>query len=263
MKKFTLTAALLLLFTTFSFSQDSTRFSTDFKFGCDFMSRYIWRGLNCGGDGPSIQPTLKLDFGTTSHKFTVGAWGAYTFGPTSSQEIDLYAAYTFKELLTLTVTDYFFPGLYGDKRNDYFYYWSDSTGHVYEASVMFNGTRKIPFTFLVATNFYGNDARHLKKINDSTFEEKGIQFSTYLELGFKTSIKGIDFNAFIGGTVNKPDYYPVGTCYYGNTKAGITNVGIKLSKAIPVTEKFSIPVQVSLIANPLQNRFYLVFGFSI
>jgi hypothetical protein len=27
-----------------------------FDFGADIMSRYIWRGLDLGGPGPSIQP---------------------------------------------------------------------------------------------------------------------------------------------------------------------------------------------------------------
>ncbi|MDD4603603.1 MAG: hypothetical protein PHF97_12575, partial [Bacteroidales bacterium] len=64
-------------------------------------------------------------------------------------------------------------------------------------------------------------------------------------------------------TVTAPKTERHETGYYANTKAGITNVGIKLSRAIPISEKFSIPVQASLIANPLQNKFYIVFGITI
>jgi len=256
-------SALLLFFAGSTYSQDSTKWSADFQIGSDFMSRYLWRGLNLGGSGPSIQPTLKLNIGNSNHQFSIGAWGAYTFGPTANQEADLFVSYTFKGLVTLMVTDYFFPDLYTGKRNDYFCYTSDSTGHVFEGLIMFNGTAKFPFTLLVATNFYGNDARRMKKVNDTTFVENGIQYSTYIELGFKKHIKGFDFNAFVGGTINNPDTGLNETGYYANTAAGLTNVGIKVARAIPVTGSYSIPIQASLIANPLQNKFYIVFGFSL
>jgi hypothetical protein len=263
MKRFCLgMLALLLLLPKFSFSQDSKKITADFQIGADIMSRYIWRGINLGGTGPSIQPTLKLNVGNADHLFSIGGWGAYTFGPTSNQEVDMIVSYTFKGMLTLLVTDYFFPGLYNDKHDQYFYYRQDSTGHVFEGMVMFNGTNKIPFTLMVATNFYGNDARRMKEVNDSTFIEDGLQYSTYIELGFKKTIKRFDFNAFVGGTVTSPNNSRHETGYYANTKAGFTNIGIKVARAIPVTEKYSIPIQASLIANPLQNKFYIVFGIS-
>ena len=38
---------------------------------------------------------------------------------------------------------------------------------------------------------------------------------------------------------------------------------IKLSKAIQITEKFALPVQAALIANPMENKLYIVFGFTL
>lgn len=258
---FVVTAMALFIFGS-AYSQDN-KVGASFQIGSDFMSRYIWRGLNLGGAGPSIQPTLKLNVGNSDHLFTVGGWGAYTFSATANQEVDLFASYTFKGMVTVMVTDYFFPELNTGHRDKYFCYTKDSTGHVFEGLVMFNGTPKIPFTLMVATNFYGNDARKMERVNDSTYAADGIQYSTYIELGFKKTIKGFDFNAFVGGTVNNPDESMNETGYYGNTKAGLTNVGIKVARAIPITEKFSLPIQASLIANPLQNKFYLVFGFTL
>ena len=262
MKRLYFATAILLLLSGTTFPQTSKKFSADFQVGADFMSRYIWRGLNLGGTGPSIQPALKLNVGNTDHLFSIVAWGAYTFSATANEEVDLMASYTYKGMLTLMVTDYFFPGLNTGMRDQYFYYKQDSTGHVFEGMIMFNGTEKIPFTLVVATNFYGNDARKMKQITDSTFAENGLQYSTYIELGFKKRIKTFDFNAFVGGTVNSPKSGRQETGYYANTKAGFTNIGIKVARAIPVTEKYSIPIQASLIANPLQNKFYIVFGIS-
>lgn len=259
-----LTAVLLLILVCGSFAQDTkTACKAEFQAGVDLMSRYVWRGLNLGGAGPSIQPNLKLNIGTPDHNFSIGAWGAYTFSATANQEVDFFVSYTYKSMFTVMVTDYFFPDLYTDQRDKYFYYAQDSTGHVFEGCLMFNGTEKIPFTLMVATNFYGNDAKRMKEVNDTTFAEDGLQYSTYIELGFKKNIKGFDFNAFVGGTVNNPDEDLRETGFYSNTKAGFTNVGIKVAKGIPITEKYSLPVQVSLIANPMQSKFYIVFGLTI
>jgi len=243
--------------------QEAGKFGASFQFGADFMSRYIWRGLDLGGKSPSIQPTLKLNLGNENHLISIGGWGAYTFSATANEEVDLFLSYTFKGIFSVMVTDYFFPDLNTGEKNDYFRYSADSTGHVFEGALLFHGTNKVPVTFMVATNFYGNDAKRMKKVNDSTFVEDGIQYSTYLELGYKHNIKGVDFNAFIGGTINSPNTGNMEMGYYANTKAGFTCVGIKVAKAIPVTDKYSIPIQASLIANPLQNRLYLTFGFSL
>jgi hypothetical protein len=243
-------------------AQESLKWNASFQFGADLMSRYIWRGINFGGNGPAIQPTLKFNVGNNHHLFTLGAWGSYSVCNTSSEECDLFLSYTFRDILSLMVTDYFFPGAYTGERDQYFCYSQDSTGHVFEGAILFNGTRKIPLTFLAALNFYGNDAHRMKKINDTTFVENGLQYSTYIELGFKAVIKGIDFNAFIGGTLTSPDTDRHETGYYLNSTAGITNIGIKVSKSIPVTEKYSIPVQASLITNPMLGKIYLIFGLS-
>jgi hypothetical protein len=255
--------SLFLLTAQGLIAQPSEKMTADWQLGADFMSRYIWRGLDLGGPAPSIQPSAKVTLGNPKHQFALGAWGAYTFSPTANQELDLTLGYTYKGVVTVSVTDYFFPGLNTGVKDDYFRYNSDSTGHVFEGALMFNGTAKIPFTFLAAVNFYGNDARRMKKVNDSTFTEDGIQYSTYLELGYKQQIKGVDMTLFAGGTITNPDEAMQETGYYLNTKAGLTNVGIKLAKGIRITESYILPVQASLIANPLQNRLFMVFGFTL
>jgi hypothetical protein len=40
-------------------------------------------------------------------------------------------------------------------------------------------------------------------------------------------------------------------------------VGISARKEIPLTEKFALPVSVSLITNPQAGKIYLVFGISL
>jgi hypothetical protein len=230
-------------------------------FGCDLMSRYVWRGLDLGGASPSVQPSLKLGLCSkdSSHAITLGFWGAYTTGPTANQEADLYLSYTYNNMLSLSVTDYFFPDLNQGIRNDYFEYRPDSTGHVYEGVLSFNGTKKIPVTFLFAMNFYGNDAR---KINSDS-STGDIVMSKYLELGYKKTIRGTDLNVFLGFALDDPKEKLGATGYYLNEKPGIINVGIKASGKVKITDDYSLPLQCSVVSNPELNKIYMVFGISL
>lgn len=215
--------------------------------GADLVSRYIWRGIDFG-NSPAIQPSLELGYGG----FAFGAWGSYATNDANYQEADLYVSYTFSEVFTLMVTDYFFPdGTVAS--NNYFEYKKDKTGHVFEGALAFNGTDNFPLTAMVATNFAGADARTA---------DNDLMYSTYIELGYSTNIHETSFNCFIGGTVNDPDKEKGETGYYG-PGAGIINIGITAEKEIQITEKFALPVNVSVITNPQQENIYFVLGISL
>jgi hypothetical protein len=239
------------------FSQDES----PVQLGADVMSRYIWRGVNLGGSSPSLQPWIKYNMKSkdSNHVLSLGAWGAYTFSQTSNQEVDLYLTYTYKSVISLTVTDYFFPEYYSTMgRSRYFGYDKDSTCHVFEGVLSFNGTEKIPFTFLFAVNFYGNDARKIN--NDGS--SRDIFMTKYVEVGYKKNIKGIDFNAFIGAALDKPNKDKGELGFYGNKTSGIINLGVKVSKSIQISDKYVLPVQASLITNPEAENIFLTFGIS-
>lgn len=252
------TALLMTAVTVFAQDKEEEKLSI-FDVKADLMSRYIWRGCDLGGESPSIQPSFLVNLGDTNHAISISSWAAYNFN-TATQEVDLSVAYTFKEFLTVTVYDYYFPGntAYTASQKKYFEYGKDSTGHLYEGSVSFNGTDKIPFTFLFAMNFYGMDAYSLN--DDGT--KKGIVMSKYIELGFKKTIRGVDFNAFIGAALDDPDEHKSELGYYYNKSAGIVNIGVKAAKEVKITEHYSLPIQASFIVNPEAEKAYLVFGIS-
>jgi len=215
----------------------------------DIMSRYIWRGLNLGGSSPSIQPALELGAGN----FTLGAWGAYSMNPAiAHQEVDLYASYTFADLVTLTATDYFLPNE-DTLPNRYFNFKKDETTHLLELSAKIGGTEKVPFSLMVATNLYGADA---KKENGNN------QFSTYFELGYDFQVSETSCSAFLGFTTTKFDPDKGETGYYG-TGPGVINLGITANRDIRITDSFSLPVNASLITNPQAENIFLVFGISL
>ena len=227
-------------------AQEVEKATSPFSLSLDMMSRYVWRGTDFGAS-PSMQPGISY-----SHKgFTVGAWGAYAMNLTGAQEADLYVSYSPVEMFTVTLTDYFFPDEVNDY--DYFNYDKNSTGHILEASVSFNGTEKLPMTVLLATNVYGADAARL----NAGGEQTGIQYSSYAEL--KYSFKNIDL--FIGANLTDPNEDHGESGFYGD-KMGVVNLGISTSKEIKITNSYSLPLNISLITNPQAKRIFLVAGFS-
>ncbi len=207
--------------------------------GAGLVSRYIWRGMQLGGAAPNIQPFFTFKNGN----FEAGVWGAFPLsGDNVSQEIDLHVSQSFaKDMFTVTITDYFFPEEYGDY--NYFRYGKNVTGHIFEGTLIFNGTKEFPMTALLATNFYGNDASRIDDNPDSPeFNQKtGIQYSTYFELGLPFRIKTVDLNTFIGINITTPKKANTTTGYIGETGfygtgLGIVNLGFTASETVKITQ---------------------------
>lgn len=240
---------LILLTITLSAVLSVTAQNISVDPGVDLMSRYVWRGLSPGGSSPSIQPSIKFNAGN----FTLGTWGAFAVDNSFTvQETDLFATYNFSDAFSMTVTDYFLPDE-SLANNHYFEMKEDSTGHVLEAAATFNGTDKIPFTFMAAVNFWGADARKA---------DNKKQYSTYFELGYNCTVKETNIRAFIGGTATNPDTEAGEGGYYGDS-AGITNIGVTAVKKIIITDKFTLPVTTSFIINPQTENVFLVVGITL
>lgn len=272
MNKIKILALLLIVFSLSGnvFAQDDSPFSA----GVDLVSRYVWRGLNLGGSTPAIQPAVEFAFGSEDHSLAIGAWGSYSFsGSQTSQEADLYLSYTFKDMFTLAVYDYFFPDETAGT-NRYFNYntnWAAiddgteaQTGHLAEVDFSFNGTDKIPVSVLFAMNVWGADSRKFKEESGVMVPQNAIVMSKYVELGYSADIKGVALDIFAGAALDDPKEElgePYG--FYGQRSMGIVNLGFTLSKDIQITEKFALPVFGSLITNPEAENIFLVFGISL
>lgn len=203
----------------------------------DFVSRYIWRGLDCGH--VSVQPTLGVDYKGLS----LTAWGSVGLTESSdTKEFDLTLAYATGGF-NVGITDYWFStGQDPDAR--YFLYKAHKTNHVFEGNVGYD------FGFLRAqayVNFAGNDG--LNKSGKRAY-------STYLELAAPFKFVTCDWTATVGAV-------PMASTYYGTSGFAVTNVGIKAEKAIKVTDSFSIPLFAQVIGNPCSQKAYFVFGFTL
>jgi hypothetical protein len=170
-------------------------------------------------------------------------------------------------MFTVTLTDYYFPN---DTANyNYYDFKNTQTGHVLEGMLGFNGTDKVPISLFVAVNLYGADAIRLNDDPASAdFNERtGIQYSTYAEVSYSTNIKKVGFDVFLGMNLSQPkeenvtDGFIGESGYYGDN-IGIVNLGLTARRAIPITDRYEIPVSVSLITNPQAKKVYAVFAIS-
>lgn len=206
--------------------------------GTDIVNRYIWRGLRLGGESPSIQPNVAF----TSGGFTVGFWGAYPFEPTVLEEIDFYSSYTFTlenaGALSLGFTDYINPNSGTPVFNFNNYDNADGPGaHYIELNAGYSGPENFPISLSINVFVYN-------------LEHNPI----YFQLGYNTAVNDVGLSLFVGGTTGEDNGY------YGVTDFDIINAGFTVSKTIPITESFSLPVFGSLIANPAADNLFYVFG---
>lgn len=225
--KFFTVAVILTLF--------SANIQAQFSVGADVVSSYVWRGVVQGGYTPNIQPSLSY----TAGGFTLGAWGSSSFTG-EIKEVDLYASYALNDMFTVMVTDY----QYNDPLNNYFKY-NGETGHIFEGTINYAGVSSFPLSLSLNTMFYGAD----KKPSDDTKQA----YSTYMELGYPVSD---NVSLFLGAALNESNQY-------STDGFGVTNVGVKITKEIPITDKFSLPVFGVLGFNPNAKGAIMVAGFSL
>jgi len=208
--------------------------------GADFVSRYVWRGLEINKSF-NVQPS----FGYGTGGLDIGFWGSYAISDVENSlqsEIDLYASYTFATSggdIAILFTDYYFPD--GNVRLGDF---DDGTGaHTIELGVGYTGPSSFPIALSVYMNVY-NDAGN----------------NAYIEVGYPVALPDdYSMDLFIGATPGSSE----NSAYYGTDKFGFLNVGFKASKDVTITDSFSIPAFIACIMNPTTDKAHLVAGFSI
>ena len=197
----------------------------------DFVSSYIWRGQDLGS--AAVQPTLGVGYKGMS----LTAWGSYGLAnPDDVKEFDLTLGYAVGGF-NIGVTDYWFnAGLDPDGR--YFKYDAHSTNHLFEANIGYDfGFASLQWF----TNFAGNDG-----VN----KDGKRAYSSYVEANVPFSLAGVDWTATVGAVP-------------GTTGFAVTNLSLRATKEIKVTDKFSIPIFGQVTGNPCAQKAYLVLGFTL
>ena len=205
----------------------------------DVVNQYIWRGQDLGD--VSLQPTLGISYKGLS----LTAWGSVGLtDPMDTKEFDLTLSYTTGGL-NIGITDYWFDaGL--DPEGRYFKYDAHGTNHVFEANIGYDfGVASVQWY----TNFAGNDGLN---------KDGKRAYSSYAEVVVPFKLSAIDWTATVGAV-------PFATSFYNGWTSGfaVTNLSLKATKDIKVTDSFSIPVFGQIVGNPCTQNAYLVFGFTL
>lgn len=240
-----ITALLILLFTSFTgYSQDEQP-NTMAELGIDLTSAYVWRGV-AFDNAPNMQAWAFFGY----KNFTVGAWG--TAGITSGYvEPNIWMSYSVKNA-SITITD-----IHGGSGNDFFNFKTAETTHLFDASLAYELTGKLPITATASVFFYGMD----KKIE--SFDASGNpvigadnNYSGYFELALPVKVNQNTIKFTAGVATHK-------SLIYATDGFGLVNLGAEFSKEIKVTDSFSLPISFALVANPDAKKVYTVFKISI
>lgn len=234
MKKIVLLAMGLVVSAT-TLAQEKEKVET--TIAADVVSQYVWRGLEAGS--VSLQPTLGIGYKGLS----LSAWGSVGLtDPADTKEFDLMLSYTAGGF-NIGITDYWFSAG-GDPEGRYFMYEANNTNHVFEANIGYDfGVASIQWF----TNFAGNDGLN---------KDGKRAYSSYVEATVPFTLATVDWSATAGAV-------PFATDFYGTTGFAVTNLSLKATKDIKVTDSFSIPVFGQVVANPCSQKAYLVFGFTL
>lgn len=205
----------------------------------DLVSSYIWRGQDLGST--AIQPTLGVGYKGLS----LTAWGSYGLvNADDVKEFDLTLDYTIGGL-SIGITDYWFSRMDGgDPDGRYFKYEAHGTNHVFEGYIGYD------FGFAALrwfTNFAGNDG---------TNKDGKRAYSSYVEVNVPFKLATVDWTATAGAV-------PYCTTSYGTTGFAVTNLALKATKDIKITDSFSVPIFGQVVANPCSQKAYLVLGFTL
>ena len=205
----------------------------------DLVSSYIWRGQDLGST--AIQPTLGVGYKGLS----LTAWGSYGLvNADDVKEFDLTLDYTISGL-SIGITDYWFSRMDGgDPDGRYFKYEAHGTNHVFEGYIGYD------FGFAALrwfTNFAGNDG---------TNKDGKRAYSSYVEVNVPFKLATVDWTATAGAV-------PYCTTSYGTTGFAVTNLALKATKDIKITDSFSVPIFGQVVANPCSQKAYLVLGFTL
>ena len=211
---------------------------TEISIGGDLVSTYVWRGVYQSGF--SLQPEIGLSVGG----FTVGVWGSTDLD--NFKEVDLSVGYSVRGF-SVGVTDYWWGGQrLGDGRFAPYFKYGDT--HYFEGTLAYEFGEKFPLGISWSTMFAGADKK----------ENGDRAWSSYVELAYPFSVGSVELTAAAGAAPwAAPAWLPGG--YDGFQ---ISNVSLKASRAIPVSEKYEIPLFVQLAVNPQLNYMNLVISLS-
>jgi uncharacterized protein (TIGR02001 family) len=171
-------------------------------------------------------PAVQPSVKFTTGGLTLGVWGS--FDASGYTEADPYISYSFPFGLSLGLTDYYYPGATGSAL------FSDDS-HAAELNLGFTTGG-----LSLSANYILNEAPIPASVGDDMYFQAGYAFK--------------NFSLAVGA----------GNGWHtSDAKFNICNISLGTSKTIEITDKFSIPVNGSIIVNPEREQLFVVVGISL
>ena len=212
-----------------------------FHLGVDLQTKYIWRGMEMMTQdaAPVVFPGINY----SNKGFYAYVMGGYAINGRYS-EVDLGVSYTYK-WLTVGLNDYYYPTTTGPS-DQYFNFIAQETGHWSEAVITI-APEKIPAYLTVSNFFFGAD----KDLDGNH------AYSTYAELGcYYDFLNAHRLALAVGMAFNK-------SCYNAYEQGfGVCNVELKYTYNVNFNDRFTLPLSVAYIVNPVFNKTHVNFTAS-
>jgi hypothetical protein len=222
----------------------------------EFVSAYNFRAIDYG-NSPAIQPKVSANY----KNFEIAAWGSQALisrAKIRPNDIELvpftefdcwlrYYIYTSIGTFSPTIMDYFYPykgkiffdfsGLKDHKTNG---------SHYTNVSMEYGLSQKYPLKLTIDYCFHNDPQRPLYVEALYSFYKNNYIIEPYIGIA-----KGMGY----GGTT---DQYGI-----DKNQVGVCNLGINVTRIIEITDKFKMPITVTLSMQPYTEMTWLVFKAKI
>ena len=225
---------------------------------CDFLSQYLWRGIEKGGI--SIQPRARLEWQGLSLQLS-GSTGVES---KDNKEINATLGYKIAGF-NIGVTDYWTSGQDYKDRDLYFYFDPQATAHQVEANLGFSCRY---FSLQGYTMVWGRDFKY-DSVLDATYSVNGKRaYSTYVELNLPFYLGGLDWD-LTGGITPFESAGKLESEGDGIRRTYFYADGFKCVKAsLRATKNFELgdikmPIFAEVHTNPYMQKAWLVVGVRV
>ncbi len=241
-------ASMALATTVYAQAEDSLTNSfgaklteSNFHLGVSLQTKYVWRGMEMitVNSAPVVFPGINY----SKNGFYAYILGGYSLNGQYA-EVDAGISYTYK-WITVGINDYYYPTT-TIPDDLYFCFKPRETGHWLEAAITI-APESIP-AYLTVSNFFAGADINL---------EGRQAYSTYAELGgYYDFMNDHQLALAVGVAFNK-------SCYNAYEHGfGVCNVELKYTYNVNLNDKFTLPLSVSYIVNPVFNKSHVNFTMS-
>lgn len=254
---------LCLLSTVKIFAQNEGT-NDKLNFSVDVQNNSLFAGFIVT-DKPVVigKMTYALD---KNNRWKIGIWGASATANDEKdqfyKEIDFFIEYEkdrfYIGLWDLFNSKYIDPGV---ASRDYFNFTPKMTNHVLNLRTNYTISEKFPLKISLDFLLLGG-ANMGEVVLDENKKYKKNKFSTYAELSylfFKDQKVNLQAIAGAGFSFN----HHISAYGYGAKNFNVVNIGLKASKKIQITEKYSLPVYMLAMWNPSQEYARVQIGATI